>query len=188
MAAAAAEAALQQQLLSFVPPPPLPRLPRPMATRSQSGPVLSTKHQIYTTATPNFIRPPVATNPIRTNTLAGFATPARVGTPPSIMDGKTSLTPTLMSFNFEEPASYNGGGTDIRDALADAIQSNLLKGSRAPAYATSSPSTSARPTPTTFTPVTGSQTPVLGQWIGLLPGMQVINGVPVKTSLSHPMK
>lgn len=169
------------------PPPPMPISIPPVPT--------STRPTIARASTnwPSIFRP------VYNLAVSVTGTPdrSRSNTPPVVAEQRetTALTPTLanLAFDSSAPTPINGPHTpqveamptqDIAEALGDALQSNLDR-TAAIAEARKEPTP---PLTTGFQPPPHAQSPIAVMSNGLLPGMKIINGVAVKTSVSHPMK
>ncbi|ORY48828.1 hypothetical protein BCR35DRAFT_310840 [Leucosporidium creatinivorum] len=194
----------------FAPPrPPAPPLPLPISIPAAPAPAPSTRPPILRAATnwPSIFRPVInlansvtstptdrsrsSTPPVSTSTSKSTAELQVRGATPS-----TSLTPTLANLAFDSSSStpLNGPRTpqddsptkDIAAALQDALKSNLDRTGEVNAVPEEREPTPP-PAPVFKAPAHAQPPPPMATTNGLLPGMKIINGVAVKTSVSHPM-
>ena len=180
--AVAAAAPGTPQLVQHVHPPPMPPFrhahsadpysrPVPLARTASAGPL----------ATPQ---------PLRAAQVTARTPRSTVNTPPP----RSTLTPSLARVNFEfslnaQPTTSStpvqveqtsaADKSTVETILDDLVEGEPVSVERTPTKVVVSETIPMAPQPAP---------PPLSHMPDLLPGMQIMNGVPVKTSISHPIK
>ncbi|BGP42265.1 hypothetical protein JCM10450v2_006358 [Rhodotorula kratochvilovae] len=163
-------------LPAFAPSPSTSRMPTPLPASQSSG----------ATSTPR-------SSPPRSITPASIAFPSTPVSAPTAAPAPTSLTPSLASFSFNFPSAPAlpapkpslTPADEVNGLLADLVNGEPVSvQQRGSSVVVSETVPRLARTPAPDAPPVEPQMEAIP---GLLPGMKVVNGVAVKTSISHPI-